>query len=142
MPARFSTNAKQVAGNFRRMGERVNPFQLAANVEIAQDLTTQTQESFMEDVYRVPIRRSASGKPLWKRTLTLYTGEKWVVQGQSVVHTNASGHYIFRYRLGRSNGRKLGEGTRMLRGAPYVLAKNLRAIVKKRSEALRRSIRV
>ncbi len=142
MPARFSTNAKRIAGNFRRMAERVEPFQLAANVEIAMMLTTQSKENLREDVYSVPIKRSRTGRPLWKRTLVLYTQEGWRANGMSVEHVNAAPHYLFRLRYGRPGGRPASPPQRVWRGPNYVLAKNLRAIGKKRSEALRRSIRV
>ncbi len=142
MPVRFSTNARQVAGNMRRMAERVEPFQLAANVEIAAMLTTQSKENLREDVYSVPVKRSRSGRPLWRRTLALYTQEGWRVNGLSVEHVNAAPHYLFRLRYGRPGGRPATAPQRIWRGPAYVLGKNLRAIAKKRAEALRRSIRV
>lgn len=106
MKVQITTNGRDLARKCRAMANNIVTEQRAAAEDIANRLTGKSQEQLLIDVYAQPIRRSPTGRLLWKRSNQLMREEKWVPEGVNVRHQNRAPHYIHRWRYGKPGGRK------------------------------------
>lgn len=109
------------------------------NVEIAKDLTAESQRLLQADVYAVPVKTSRTGRPLWRRTGELKAADRWVAQGMAVLHRNKAAHYPHRHRYGKPGGRPASPPQRASYWVTGAVARQARSIRARRRAAIARA---
>src|ERR1041385_5394742 len=103
----MTSNAREIADRYRRRGQAVKT-RLTENARAEGRLLAAEGERVMEDeIYSVPVPASRTGRPKWHRTGELGRGERFRVEGTTVILFNVKRYSLARYRLGTPRGRRI-----------------------------------
>jgi hypothetical protein len=139
MRATCTTNARATGARMLSRALAVTPELRAAAVDIARELRKDSQSILSSQVYGVPIPRSPTGRPLWRRTGQLYRRETWRPVGAAVRHQNLTPYARHRRNLGLP-GHRQPKYTRSVQWYEDAVRRKASWIRRRRQEALRRAL--